>query len=219
MRDVRIWFSKSGAVKYVSHLDMFRLMTRAVRRADIPLWYTEGFNPHPYISFLQPLPLGVETQYEPLDIRIEGEISNEEIKDRLNAVMPSGMVIKAVTQAFCKPAEAAFGEYEIVLDAEDITAEQVVNIIAAGELTCEKSAKVRGRKSTKTVDVTAAIHSYAVETMEDTTVIHIILPASPALTLNPLQFLSAISAKHGSALYPLSASRTKLLCEDMTDFS
>ena len=60
MYEVRLTLSKQGRIKYVSHLDMFRLMQRAVRRADIPLWYTEGFNPHPYISFLLALSLGVE---------------------------------------------------------------------------------------------------------------------------------------------------------------
>ena len=219
MRDVRIWFSKSGAVKYVSHLDMFRLMTRAVRRAEIPLWYTEGYNPHPYISFLQPLPLGVETCCEPLDIRIEGDITNEEIKDRLNAVMPDGMHIEAVTQVFCKPAEAAYGEYKVVLDAADISAEDVVRIIENGELTCEKSAKVKGRKGTKIVDVSAAIHSYEVKTEDDTVVILVTLPASTELTLNPLQFLTAISNKFGTTIYPLSACRIRLLCADMSAFS
>lgn len=219
MRDVRIWFSKSGAVKYVSHLDMFRLMTRAVRRADIPLWYTEGYNPHPYISFLQPLPLGVETCCEPLDIRIEGEIENSEIKNRLNAVMPDGMRIEAVTQAFCKPAEAAYGEYKIVLDAQDIAADDIEKIIQDGALTVEKSAKVKGRKGTKTVDVSAAIHSYSVKTEGDTVVIEVTLPASPELTLNPLQFLESISNKYGTTLYPLSACRIRLLCADMTAFS
>ena len=111
MRDVRIWFSKSGAVKYVSHLDMFRLMTRAVRRANIPLWYTEGFNPHPYISFLQPLPLGVETCYEPLDIRIEGDVNikhvtfgydsyNPVLKD-INVSIQQGEMIGVVGHSGC----------------------------------------------------------------------------------------------------------------------
>ena len=62
MFEVRLWLSKQGRIKYVSHLDMFRLMQRAVRRAEIPLWYTEGFNPHPYISFLLALSLGTGRQ-------------------------------------------------------------------------------------------------------------------------------------------------------------
>ena len=47
MKSVRIWFEKRGLAIYTSHLDMNRCLTRAVRRANIPLWYTEGFNPHP----------------------------------------------------------------------------------------------------------------------------------------------------------------------------
>ncbi|MBO7319466.1 MAG: DUF2344 domain-containing protein, partial [Clostridia bacterium] len=44
MYDLRLFLSKKGRIKFVSHLDMFRMMQRTVRRADIPLWYTEGFN-------------------------------------------------------------------------------------------------------------------------------------------------------------------------------
>lgn len=51
MREVRLRFSKTGRLKYISHLDINRVMSRALKRAGIPLWYTEGFNPHPYMSF------------------------------------------------------------------------------------------------------------------------------------------------------------------------
>ncbi len=51
MREVRLRFSKTGRLKYISHLDINRAMSRALKRAQIPLWYTEGFNPHPYITF------------------------------------------------------------------------------------------------------------------------------------------------------------------------
>lgn len=89
MKSVRIWFEKRGLAIYTSHLDMNRCLTRAVRRANIPLWYTEGFNPHPYITFLLPLPLGQEGRREPLDIRIEDdEMPFAEIVDRLNALCP-----------------------------------------------------------------------------------------------------------------------------------
>ena len=77
MYDLRLFLAKKGRIKFVSHLDMFRMMQRAVRRADIPLWYTEGFNPHPYISFLLALSLGVESEGEPVDIRIVGNIKTD----------------------------------------------------------------------------------------------------------------------------------------------
>ena len=103
MKSVRIWFKKSGLAVYISHLDMNRCMTRAVRRAEIPLWYTEGFNPHPYMTFLMPLPLGQAGLREPLDIRIEEDMPFEEIKSRLNSVMPEGIEIVAVVLSMPSP--------------------------------------------------------------------------------------------------------------------
>ena len=58
---VRLVFSKTGRARYISHLDLNRTMARVLRRAGIPLWYTEGFNKHPYITFAAPLSLGCES--------------------------------------------------------------------------------------------------------------------------------------------------------------
>ena len=90
MKSVRIMFSKTGRAKYVSHLDLVRAMTRAVRRADIPLWYTEGFNRHPYLTFASPLSLGYEGLRETMDIRMADDFPYDELAARLNAVLPEG---------------------------------------------------------------------------------------------------------------------------------
>ena len=85
MRAVRIWFTKLSRLQYISHLDMNRLMTRVVKRADIPIWYTEGFNPHPYITFLLPLSLFVQSECEIMDIKLtDDEISFEEVARKLH---------------------------------------------------------------------------------------------------------------------------------------
>jgi len=93
MREVRLRFSKTGRLKYISHLDINRAMSRAFKRAEIPLWYTEGFNPHPYMSFSLPLSLGVESLCESVDIRLIDSIDNADIKSRMNAVLPSDLKI------------------------------------------------------------------------------------------------------------------------------
>ena len=64
MRCVRVWFHKTGPIRYISHLDLMRTMTRAIRRSGIDLWYTEGFNPHPYMTFALPLSLGMQSVCE-----------------------------------------------------------------------------------------------------------------------------------------------------------
>ena len=70
MKTVRLFYKKSGRAKYVSHLDTMRAMTRLLRRAQLPAWYTEGFNPHLYITFAMPLSLGFSSDYELADIRL-----------------------------------------------------------------------------------------------------------------------------------------------------
>ena len=111
MREVRLRFSKTGRLKYISHLDINRAMSRALKRAGIPLWYTEGFNPHPYMSFSLPLSLGVESLCESVDLRITGEITNKEIKDRLNSVLPEDLKIIDVYDDFRDNSEIVYSDY------------------------------------------------------------------------------------------------------------
>ena len=73
MRSVRIWFSKTGTAKYISHLDLTRCLIRTFRRTTVPLWYTEGFNPRPHLVFGLSLPLGVEGLCEDFDIRLDDD--------------------------------------------------------------------------------------------------------------------------------------------------
>lgn len=217
MYEVRLTLSKQGRIRYVSHLDMFRLMQRAVRRADIPLWYTEGFNPHPYISFLLALSLGIEGLKEPVDIRIVGDMTCEEIKDRLNAVMPEGMRVEEAYLPFNKPAEISWGEYEVVLDETSVTAEELNAALVSGGLTCEKSGKSGGRKVIKTVNVSEHIKRFAI-VPENGLTLRVTLPAGSVFNLNPIQLMQSVEGYLGKSIPVLRAVRTGLLCEDMSTF-
>ena len=103
MREVRLDYTKFRNAKYISHLDLNRVFFRAVRRAEIPLWFTEGYNPKPYFKYAQTLPLGVESKCESVDIRLlDDNFSNAELKKRLNAVLPDSIppaVIFSVSQS------------------------------------------------------------------------------------------------------------------------
>lgn len=218
MYEVRLTLSKQGRIKYVSHLDMFRLMQRAVRRADIPLWYTEGFNPHPYISFLLALSLGIEGIREPVDIRIVDDISCDEIKDRLNAVMPEGLRVEDAYFPFNKPAEIAFGEYEVVLSESDISAAELSDALSSGGLTCEKSGKSGGKKVIKTVNISEHIKKYSINSADGGIGLRVVLPAGSVFNINPLQLMEGVEGRLGRTVPVLKAVRTGLLCEDMSVF-
>lgn len=218
MRCVRVWFSKHGRIKYVSHLDIMRCMTRAVRRARIPLWYTEGFNPHPYLNFLQPMPLGVEGLNEPLDIRIEGDISDAEIMESLNSVLPVGITITRVTEPFMKPADLAFAEYEIYFEKENDLAARLASAMDSGALVCEKMGKVNGRKRVKEVNVSENIKKYSLSENDDAVVMNVILPGGNTKNVNPMNLLDAINKYLASDIVPLNIVRLGLLDSNLIAF-
>ena len=218
MRLVRIWFSKQGRIKYVSHLDIMRCMTRAVRRADIPLWYTEGFNPHPYLNFLQPMPLGVEGLNEPLDIRIEGEILDKEIMDMLNAVLPVGIKVTKVTQPYMKSNDLAFAEYEIYFEKEENLTDKLTKAMDSGVLSCEKMGKVNGRKRVKEVNVSENIKKYSLCENDDAVVMNVVLPGGNTKNVNPMNLLDALNRYLETDIVPLNIVRLGLLDDKLIPF-
>jgi len=93
---VRVKYCKDGPIKYISHLNLAQVFTRVLRRADIPVVISNGFNPRFKISFGPPLPLGISSTSECLDIRLKEEIKAEELVERLNRVLPQGLKILRV---------------------------------------------------------------------------------------------------------------------------
>ena len=90
---VRVKYCKDGPIKYISHLNLAQVFTRALRRADIPVVISGGFNPRFRISFGPPLPLGISSTSEYLDIRLKEEVNVEELTERLNLILPQGLKI------------------------------------------------------------------------------------------------------------------------------
>ena len=88
---MRLKFCKKGDLQYISHLDLQRVMSRVIVRSGIPAWYTQGFNPHAKMVFAMPLSIGAQSVCEYLDIKIDKEISTDEILARLNAEVTDDM--------------------------------------------------------------------------------------------------------------------------------
>ena len=92
----RITFTKQGALRYTGHLDLHRLWERAMRRAELPLSYSQGFHPQPKISLASALPLGFSSRGEVLDVRFNKEIATQEIADKLKDSLPKDIQITQV---------------------------------------------------------------------------------------------------------------------------
>ncbi len=92
MDKLRLRFEKTGRAVYISHLDLMATMQRAFSRADLPLKYSEGFNPHPLISILLPLPVGMASVCELMDFRLkEEEPDLAALPERLTMALPEGI--------------------------------------------------------------------------------------------------------------------------------
>ena len=146
MKSVRIFYTKLGRMKFVSHLDMNRLMIRVIRKSGIPVWYTEGFNRHIYINYAVPLSLGFEGVYEVMDIRLtEDNFSFEETVKRLNAAAPEGIEFLSAEEPVLPTVDIAFAEYELIFDPENAHLyEKLKEFLSKESVICQKKDK-KGR--------------------------------------------------------------------------
>lgn len=156
----RIKFTKIDKVRFIGHLDLLKLFQRAIKRAELPIAYSNGFNPHQLIGFAIPLPLGMASVGEYVDIELKEEVNSDEIKKRINNVMPDGINIVDVRK-FNKDDKscAAIVEtalYEICLDEKiDDFSEIINNMLSCDKLEIERTSKHK----TKVVDIKPDIFS------------------------------------------------------------
>jgi radical SAM-linked protein len=166
-----------------------------------------------------PLPLGQVGMREPIDIRIEGEMSFAEIRKRLNGAMPEGLEIVDVTKPECKPNEIAAAEYEILADfasegEADGFAAGAKSIVDGGVLNAEK----RSKKGIKTVNLCEMIRSFELECNEKTVHIRAVLAAGNTVNLNAELLMTALLSQLEAETESLEIVRTKLLREDLSIF-
>lgn len=98
MLTVNFSFTKKGMMRYISHLDLMRLFMRSLRRADLPIKITQGFNPHPKLSIKRALKLGIESDNEEATVVLKEFIKPQDFRDRLQKQLPEGIQIKSVEQ-------------------------------------------------------------------------------------------------------------------------
>lgn len=146
MADIRVCFSKMGQLQYISHLDLQRAIARMLIRTDLPLGYSEGFNPHPKLNIALPLSIYQEGEREWFDFRLTEDIPLETVKEKLQKSAFPGMEIIEVSVAVGKlTTKTAIWllEFETDMSAEEF--EQKVS----GEMLVTK----RSKKGDKLVDI------------------------------------------------------------------
>jgi len=104
MNKLRLRYSKTGKAKYISHLDLSATMQRALIRAGIALKYSEGFNPHPYMSVALPLSVGMESVCELMDVGLIEALDLSELPGQITHCLPEGI---SIIDAYYSPSKFA----------------------------------------------------------------------------------------------------------------
>ena len=191
---IRLKFKKTGNLQYISHLDLVRTMHKVIVRADLPLWYTEGFNPKPKMIFAAPLSIGTESLSEFLDLRLTERMDPKEVMARLNRNMVSDMQIYDAYYPESKFTELQWISYRIQLRLIDITDDTVGKISACLSADTVEVAKKSGEGTT---DIKPLIKSFEITKKEGYIEIYTILSANPSAFLNPEYVIKAMKGSAG----------------------
>ena len=161
MITMRSRFHKKDDMIFISHLDLIRVFERAIRRANIPVAYTQGFNPHPIIAFATALGVGVASEGEYIDVKLYDKISSEIFMNKLNSVLPAGLKIikskiitgkaKSLMSVICSSTYLVKLKTKKLVNETDI--KQHIKDLLDKEVIIElrKKRQKRGRKKTRPI--------------------------------------------------------------------
>lgn len=210
MKIMRVKFKKEGDMIYISHLDLQRTLQRAFRRAEIQLCYSQGFNPHPKMSYGNALALGTESQGEYVDIEVEDELTEKEFLEKIAPELPVGLefvkckeIDKTVT-ALSSVIE--WGEYLFTIPLErklskEFVKSKVLDYMGKEEIIITKKNK-KGRLVE--VDIRPLIKTFDVLDLEDDSLtLNAVIATGSIQNLNTNLFIPQILSLFGIELDPL----------------
>lgn len=198
---LKITFAKTDAMRYTSHLDLQRTWERTLRRARLPLAYSQGFNPRPKINLAAALPLGFTAAAELIEVWLEEEIPLDRIESALTRALPPGLVVREIRETVDPSPKLQnsiqSASYHIILsETPQNIASTVDNLLAQDEI-------IRERRSKK-YDLRPLIEELC---LNNDGTLHLQVSALPGKTGRPDEVLLALG------IDPLTAriERTKLL--------
>ena len=177
-------------MKFISHLDMNRYMTRLVKISKIPAWHTEGFNKHLYLTFALPLSLGITTDYDIVDLKIiDDNFTDEMIVDALNKNAAQGLHFISAGPIVMKTAELSFALYELTVKDSNLNYLNAFKEFSLGKVMITEK---KGKKGKVTLlNVAEKIKKIDCDIEDNQLKISVILPAGNTENINPTLILNA----------------------------
>ena len=225
MSKFRLKFSKLGRGQYISHLDMLRTFTRSITRANLPVLYSQGFNPHQLITFAMPLPIGVTSETEFADIDFKDGTTPVEIMEKL--ILPPDLKLLDVAIPIHKAKSIISAEYKITLTHKNPDTDKIRDFFERKEVIVSKKSK----RSVSDVNIMEFIHSAKIVGADDPVRPSPATPVRPS-PANKTTILAVLSAGNEKNLKPdllvtameehavntrfdsVSIHRTNIFCEN-----
>ena len=185
----RVLFEKTGTAVWMSHLDLMRLMQRAFRRAGVLLHHSQGYTPHPYVSMLLPLSVGMESVCEIMEYELD---TDETITpDALNQVLPVGVRVREVYESSRKARELALVRVQITLEYDDGVPAGAEREIAALLFQPQLMVEKRTKRGMEETDIRGLLQSCEITFRPDGLLLDCIVSAQNP-PLNPILLVTAI---------------------------
>lgn len=216
MTTVRIFFEKRGEAAYISLLDLQRVFHRLLKISGLPVWYTQGFNPHIYLSFSCPLSLGQESLCESCEVKTEQETVDGSVwQAALQPLMPRGITITKVAPAVEKVGEIETAAYQISMPTSAAAVLDGYNASKTAEVT------KKTKRGHKTLDLKSYLPRVEYETAGEQLHFSILLPcgSGEALNLNPALLMDYLHEHGGAPAWQCEVLRTHLYTKEGHDFA
>lgn len=192
---LRLTFSKTGRAVYISHLDLLRTFIRALRRAQIPVKYSEGFNPHARINFAMPLAVGASSDCELVDITLTDPIDVAEAVKSLGRVMPEGLCVKEAELVYGSFPEFKMARYTLEIENDtpvtELLTQDIMEVFRLMEVLVEKQTK----RKTVMVNILEHIYEFKIQSVNGNMLtVNTLLSAGSEFTLKPDLAVEGISS-------------------------
>ncbi len=207
---LRLEFEKN--IRYISHLELMKAMGKILKRAALPLKYSNGFNPHIILSVANPIPVGVCGKSEFADFELTKEMEKEEILSKLRVASPKGILIKDLhigCEKSFNSSYKAFYEIEIKTSSDD----KLLDFFEKPKIEIEKKAKGK----IKIIDLKEYIYDISVETNGENSSVKCVLACGQQKNLNPMLIKKALE-KDGIEIFRFLPVRLDVTDENGEDF-
>lgn len=217
--DVRMFYEKTGMAKFISHLDTVRCITRAMKRAQVPIWYTEGFNPHAFLTFAMPLSLGFESYCETVDFRLTENVDLAELTEKLNNALPVDITVKKIALPHMSPNDIRWAEYKIIFNNPDeLLLNKAHSILSADEILVEKKGKQGRKKVAKEVNIKEHIRTYELSEENNKLILKTVLASGTTTNINPMLLIGALTKDTATDEQDVDIIKLKSYTENMEIF-